>query len=285
MSGSATETAFAGRAPAAAACRRYTYFMGLAFALLALLDAYDTAAEKVRFPDGETQRQLSKPGASHRKVVNLVTDRGEWAKAFRTIHDRLGLLPAAPDIQVVIEDTDDKRPASGVGKDGRGTIRFNMRLLGPYQQKLDDFELARQSGKAVKWVVPPSRLDAIVTHELTHVVCGVMAEDWLTEGIASYTAGEEALFYEFNHRGSKVETLDRSVGETDAYARGMAFFRWMEKEFGQDKVRDFARRVSSGSGEKPGPAAAEVTGTTWDKLLLREQAWSAEYVAKFKTKP
>ena len=259
--------------------------MALALALLALLDQYDTAAEKVRFPDGETQRQLSKPGAAHRKVVNLVTDRGEWAKAFRTIHDRLGLLPAEPDIQVVIEDTDDKRPASGVGKEGRGTIRFNMRLLGPYQQKLDDFELARQSGKAVKWVVPPSRLDALVTHELTHVVCGVMAEEWLTEGLATYTAAEESLLYEFNHRGSKVDRLDRPVGETDAYARGLSFFRWMEKDFGPEKVRAFARRVSSGSGERPGPVAAEVTGTPWEKLLLQEQAWSAEYVASFKKKP
>ena len=167
--------------------------MGFVLAFLSCFDQYDAAAERVRFPDGETQRQFSKAGAAHRKVVNLVTDRQEWAKAFRTIHDMIGLLPTEIDIQVVIEETDDKRPACGQGKDGRGTIKFNMRQLGPYQQRLDEFELLRQGGSGVRLILPPSRIDAMITHELTHVICGGFEELWLTEGIASYTAGDEAI--------------------------------------------------------------------------------------------
>ena len=259
--------------------------MGFILALLAVFDQYDAAAEKVRFPDGETQRQFSKAGAAHRKIVNLITDRQEWAKAFRTIHDKIGRFPAEVDILVVIEETDDKRPACGLGKDGRGTIKFNMKQLGPYQQKLDDFEVLRQSGSGVRLSIPPSRIDAMITHELTHVICGGFEELWLTEGVASYTAGDDAILYDFHLRGAPVTSLDQKLSETDSYGRGLSFFRWIEKEFGPDKIRAYVKRIEEARGEKAGAVAAEVLGRPWDQLLIMEQAWSAEYLAGFKGKP
>jgi len=264
----------------------YTYFMGIGVAFLLLVcDQYDVIASKVRFPDGETQRQASKPSEAHRKVVNLITERTNWARAFRTIHERLGILPTDVDIQVLLEETDETRPASGAGKDGHGTVRFNMKLLGPFQQRLDEYDLQRMSGKRIKLLVPPSRLDTIVTHELTHIVCGAFEDAWLTEGLASYAAGEDVLMHDFNHRGAKVEALDHKLDRTDAYARGLSFFRWMEKEFGSEKVRAFAGRVARVRDGKPAPVAAEVLGLSWDQLLPREKAWSAEYIATFKNSP
>jgi hypothetical protein len=256
----------------------------LAIAFLALLDSYDRAAEKVRFPQDSSLREWSRKSEGHRKVIDMITDRKQWAKAFQTVDLKLGLAPADPDVRITIEDTDDKRPACSAGKDGRGFVRFNMRLLVPYQDKLDEIERDKAAGKKMRFIVPPMRLDAVIPHELAHVICGGFEESWMSEGIASYVGDDDVIFYMFNHRGSRVDTLDRVVPEDDAYARGMVFFLWLEKERGADGVRAFARRIVR-DGILPSRAAADACGIPWEKVVLREKTWSDEYIAKYKNNP
>ncbi len=258
--------------------------MMLAIALLALLDQYDRAAEKVRLPDDEVLRRWSSKSEAHRKIINIISNRNSWAKAFEIVDRKLGMLPSNPDIGVSIEDTEDKRPACSSGKEGRGVVRFNMRQLAPYQEKLDELDLQEKGGRGVKWIMPPMRMDAIIPHELTHVVTGGFEDLWLAEGLASYTAADEVVFYMFNNRKSRVDTLERVVPEADAYARGMAFLLWLEKESGAEGVRTFARRVSR-DRIAPSRAAADVAGQEWEKLVLVEKTWSAEYIAQFKPTP
>jgi hypothetical protein len=262
----------------------YNPHVTLAFALLALFDQYDRAAEKVHFPDDEALRQWSMKSEAHRKLILMISDRRSWAKAFEIVNERLGLLPANPEIRVTIEDSDDKRPACSSGKEGRGIVRFNMRHLAAYQEKLDEFDREQKGGKTIKWIVPPMKMDAVIPHELTHIVCGGFEELWVAEGLASYAAADEVVFYQFNHRKSRVDSLDRVVPEDDSYARGMSFLRWLEKERGADAVRSFARKVSR-EGVAPSQAAADAAGQPWDKLVLIEKTWSAEHIAQFKPAP
>lgn len=262
----------------------YNPLVVFAIALVALLDQYDRAAEKVRFPDDEVLRQWSSKSESHRKVINMISDRRSWAKAFEIVDHRLGMLPANPDIGVSIEDSEDNHPACSTGKEGKGVVRFNMRHLAAYQERLDEIANQEKGGKGMRWIIPPMRMEAIIPHELTHVVTGGFEELWLAEGLASYAASDEVVFYMFNLRKSRVDTLGRLVPEADAYARGMSFLLWLEKEHGADGVRTFARRVSR-EGVAPSRAAAEVAGQPWETIVLIEKTWSAEYIAQFRPSP
>jgi hypothetical protein len=258
--------------------------MMVAIALLALLDQFDEAAEKVRFPADEVLQQWSGKSDTHRKLIKRISDRKEWAAAFQTIQGKLGLLPADVDIQVALDEADNGKFAWSRGKDGHGTVWFNMKLLAPHQKKLDDVDLEIQSGRLAPWIIPPQRLDSVTIHELTHVVCGGNEELWLSEGLATYAAGDESFLYTFNRRAGRVDAVSGSLSNADAYPRGMSFFRWMEQSHGSGKLKEFVGRVAGGR-EKPGPAAEEVLGLPWEQILLREKAWSTEYLAKFKTSP
>jgi hypothetical protein len=256
--------------------------MILLLALLSMADEFEEAADKIKFPPDEVLREWSMKGETQRKLVNLITDRGRWAKAFETIQKKLALGPGKIDIDVVFHESDEKRLADSKGRFGFGTVRFNMKLLVPHQKKMDDIELERASGKLAPIIVPGQGLDGIMTHELTHVLSGPCDESWVAEGLATYAAGEEYFLYAFNNRGGRVEAIDRPLSDLDAYPRGLSFFRWMEKEHGADRVRDFAVRAASGS-EKTKEIATDVLGSTWEHILLREKDWSTEYLAGFKT--
>jgi hypothetical protein len=254
----------------------------LAIALLACLDQFDEAAAKVRLPADEVQQQWSGKSDTHRKLIKLITDRKEWAKSFQTIHGKLGILPTNVDIQVVIDEADNGRFAWSRGRDGQGTVSFNMKLLPPHQKRMDDVDSEIQAGRLAPWIIPPQRLESVVTHELAHVVCGGIGDPWLAEGLATYAAGDESFFYNFTRRAGKVDVVNGTLSLLDAYPRGMAFFRWMEQEHGSAKLKEFVGRVAGGR-EKPGTAAEEVLGRPWEQILLREKTWSTEYIAKFKT--
>ncbi len=256
--------------------------MILVVALLAACDQFDDAAAKIRFPEPEKLLGWTEKSETDRKIVRLITDRGGWSKAFRTIQDKLGLFPAKVDIKIVVEDSDDSHPAWSRGNSGRGTIWFNMRRLVPYQKKLDEIDAEMREGKLSAWILPPTRPEGVLTHELTHVICGAMEERWLSEGIATYAAGDESYLYSFNKAGGRVATLNPELAESDCYPRGMVFFRWMEAQFGAGKLKEFVGRVADGR-EGAAPAAADVFRSTWEDLLRQEKDWSTEYLTKFKT--
>lgn len=250
-------------------------------AALATQDRHDTAAERVVFPDEEALQSWRRRGDREKRLVALLTERKHWAAAFREIDEKLGLFSDESRVRVMIEDLDETWPAQGGGRNGKGAVRFNMRKLVEYQKKEDEHLRLVASGKKLKVIVPPTRLETILTHELVHVFCGTLPENWLTEGMACWAAGDTALFYGFNHRGARVEPLDRAVPAEDAYARGMLFFAWLEEQHGRGKVRELVARVREKS-EAGGAAAAAVIGREWASLLPEEKTWSEKHLAKFK---
>jgi len=252
--------------------------------LLALLDQYDRAAERIRIPESDVLAKWSDRSEAHRKLVEMISNRRNWSLAFEAIDHRLGIVPADPEIIVSIEDSDEARPACSSGKLGKGVIRFNMRILSEYQRRLDEIEREKKAGKQFKFLVPPMKMDGVIAHELTHVVCGGPTDFWIAEGLACYVAADDVVFYHYNHRKLRVDTLDHLVPEEDAYARGMAFFLWLEKEKGAAGVHDFTRWVVVKNSPPPA-AAASVTGEPWEDLILKERNWSAEYISKFKSSP
>ncbi|HXX94438.1 MAG TPA: hypothetical protein VEN81_12450 [Planctomycetota bacterium] len=251
-------------------------------ALLACLDEFEDAAEKVKFPADEVLAQWSKKGEVHQKLVRTITDRKEWAKAFETVQKKLGIGPGKVDIDVLLFESDGQQLAQSKGTCGFGVVWFNMKLLVPTQKKMDEIDLEMKEGKLAAWIIPPRRLDAVITHELTHVMTGGDNERWVAEGLATYAAADDSFLYEFNRRGGRVDTLDRPLSEDDAYSRGLSFFRWMEKQHGADTVKKVAFRLSTGL-EKTGVVVADILEAPWEQVLLREKAWSTEYLATFKT--
>lgn len=259
--------------------------MTWALALAVLLqEKYDKAAERVLFPEDEVLRAWSSRGEIERRLIGQITDRKVWAAAFRQIDEKLGLFSETSEVKVALEESSEDRPARGGGRRGRGGVRFNMRKLVDYFGKLEELSRLEREGKRVRWQVPPVKFETMVTHELVHVFCGSYAEKWLTEGVACYVAGDTSFLYAFQLRGGRVDGLDKMVPDEEAYPRGMAFFAWMEAEWGKDKVREFVDRVTH-QGEAAADAAAAVTGRPWPRLVLEEKAWSAAYVAKFKAPP
>jgi len=256
--------------------------MILLLALLAFVDEFEEAAAKVKFPSDEVQREWSMKSETHRKAVNMATDRSRWSRAFEAIQKKLSLGPGKVDIDVVFHDSDELRLADSKGAFGFGTVRFNMKVLVPHLKRMDEIEAERKAGKLASTIVPGQHLDGLITHELTHVLAGPSDQLWVAEGMATYAGGEEYFLYLFNGRGGRVDGIDRAMVEADVYPRGLLFFRWMEKTQGADKVRGFAVRAASGN-EKTKVFAADVLGLTWEQIVAREKTWSAEYLTGFKT--
>ena len=242
---------------------------------------YERAADRVDFPSPADMNRWAKKSRSHRRVVDLIRDRAVWAKAYEKIEGRLGLFNPKGRVRVILEATSDPRPALGGGRDGHGVVRFNMPRLVKYLDEVDTFEKLQAAGRIGRVVVPPMDFDGLICHELTHVLCGVTPDKWLTEGIASYAADDTIHLYSFNHRGSRVESLDLVVPDKDTYARGMAFFTWLEKKFGSGAVREFTRRVTFDEAT-PREAVEAVTGLSWRRATLLEKLWSAAYLRKFR---
>jgi hypothetical protein len=260
----------------------YNPDMLAALALMAFLDEFDDAADKVKFPSDEVLTQWAKKGDVQQKLVRTLTDPKGWAQAFEAIQKKLGIGPGKVDIDVVFVEADGLRLAESKGSCGFGIIRFNMKRLVPYQKKMDDVDREMKAGKLAAWIIPPRRIDTVIAHELTHVMAGGGDALWVAEGLATYAAADDSFLYEFNQRGGRVDSLDRPVSEDDAYSRGLSFFRWVEKEHGPEQVRKIAFRIATGV-EKTDAVAADVLGKSWDQILLREKAWSAEYLSTFKT--
>lgn len=252
--------------------------LGVLFALQA--DA-EKAAAGIRMPEEKILKEWAAKGERQKRIIDLITDRRHWVEAIKLIDGKLGLFAGACEVEVTIEESPGPKPAHGKGEGGKGVVRFNMRKLVEYLARLDEYKELERGGKVLKWVIPPMKMEAIIHHELAHVFCGTFDDKWVTEGIASYVAAETTLVYSFNHRGGRVEGLDKPLPEADSYARGMAFFMWLEAIHGRDKVRAFADRIANRK-ESPAVAAAAVTGMSWDRLVLEERSWSAAWIARFK---
>lgn len=249
--------------------------------LLSGQDVYENAADRVSFPEAAKLKEWRAKGPAERRIIDTFTDRAAWARAFRQVDEKLGLSNPESQVKVSFEDRTEGFGAQGYGKDGRGSVTFNMRVLKGLVKEIDRVESLKKSGAKFKLMIPYTPLEAILAHELTHVFCGAFPEAWLTEGIACYAAGDTSKLYGFAHAAKPVRALDQEIAEPlECEARGSAFFAWLETK---GKVHDFVGRLKK--GEAPRGAAAAVTGLTWEKLVAEEKAWSFAYLAKFKKAP
>lgn len=211
-------------------------------------------------------------GTHHARAIDTIGDRAVWARGMAAIDERLGLFVAKPRIRVEVVDTDDPWPARGAGQGGDGTIRFNIRRMAEYAQKVAEFEQLRDRGKAVRFVVPPTPPSALVAHELVHCYAGKFDEAWVTEGLATYAARETAYLWDFQKRKATLEPLG-AVGEADAYARGYCALDWLSTKHGAEKLRAFVARIV-GDRSAVRAAYADAAGVTWDEAVAAERDWS-----------
>lgn len=238
----------------------------------------ERAVARVRFPE-EEMKAWARRGDVERRVIGWIGDRKAWKAALRKIEARLGFEIAKCSVKVELYEDDGTQPAQGGGRFGRGTVRFNMRRLVAYRRELDAAE-GKREGRTVRWVVPPMPFEAVLAHELSHVFCGTLEEKWVSEGLATYATADTSLMHAFVHDKRPVGTIEGVVEEADAYARGAAFFTWLEERAGRKAVHDFVRRVTR-KGESTKAAASSAAGMPWSRLVLEEQAWSRDYFKKF----
>lgn len=244
-------------------------------------DKFEKSAEGIKLPSDDAKAKWSKTSKQHEKVIKILEDRDNWIKALKVIDDKLGFFYEAPKIDVKFEEWEDTQAAYGGGNNGEGAIRFNMKTLSKYQEKIDEFEAMRAEGP-VKIFVPPTKIERTVWHELTHCFQDKLkCPDWFREGMASFVEQNASHIRWFAHNDRKLVTLDEAVDDKDMYARGWLFFLWYEETFGAEKVKALAAATCK-KGQDWKEAVQEVAKKSWKEIVEAEHAWSAARVKKVK---
>jgi hypothetical protein len=238
-------------------------------------DRHKAAAEKLKMPAKAELDAVAGKSERHKKAIALVVDRKNWAAGLKKIDERLGMFVEAPDIEVRVLESDDPTPAKGGGQDGKGAIVFNVKRMVEHFARLDQIAEAKRYGKEARWVIPPAKLEDLVHHELVHCFAGTFSEAWLTEGLASWVAGDESIVWDYAYRDRPVNPLDQMVKDEDAYGRGWAFLEWM-KSLGGNKLNAFLKGCLK-DRQKVRKIAEEVAGKTWAELVLEERDWSVKF--------
>lgn len=259
--------------------------------LIACAAAQEDRAEKlyrqVQLP--ADRKEWEAKSDVHRRVLEIVLRKDHWVGAFRTIESKLGAFPDDLAIVVELADWDGSVPAEGHGDGSAGQIRFNLRRLVEYQEKIDAFEKKRKElekqGKRMYYKVPPTKYDRLVYHELAHVhQSGCRAPKWFLEGLASWIGDDPNYMYAFAVAGKKVEDIETPLAEDDDnYGRGMLFFLWLESRIGEDGMKKLgpATRAKEFDWKK---SLESVTGLAWAEIRATEKAWSAERLKRYTPK-
>jgi len=258
--------------------------VALVVSLLALLLQGQQRAQD--FVDHLTFEAAIPSADEEKKVLEILQKREHWLGAFRTIEDKCGAFP--DNLALAVDFSLEGREAGwGRGKGAEGKIRFNLKVLGDIQRKINEIEVKRKEaqsrGGTLVYKVPPAKIDRVIYHELTHVLQrGCKAPDWFNEGMAQFIADDPNNLYGYAVAGKKVEGIDAGAGNdrNDVYARGHLFWKWLETRFAVKKVVDLT--VFRGKDWKA--ALEEATGFPWTTLVLAEQEWSAAEIQKYKPK-
>jgi hypothetical protein len=251
-------------------------------ALLLLPDAEQRAREffdRIRFeaPHPDTDEG--------RRVAEVLLRKETWLAAHRSLEERLGPMPDGLAIEVDFTlEGEDVGWGAGDGRGGR--VRFNLAQLTERQKHIDETEAKRREalgrGRTVVYKVPPIRMDRLVFHELTHVFQrGCDAPGWFTEGMAQLIADDPNHLAAFANSDKKVLSIDEPLpGRSDVYARGHAFWMWLDSIGAVKKTADlvvFQHRPWKQSLE-------EATGFPWSVLTLTERDWSEKEMEKHRVK-
>lgn len=255
--------------------------MSLALSLLLIAAPQDDLLEAVKkgmtFPSEDDRKAAGAKSAAHKAVVNLLCDPEVWAEGLRRVDSRLGLWKGSLEVDVRFGTSALHWPAFGGGSGGKGRLQFDVDALAVWHEKAEEAKRKRKAGAT--FVVPPARLDAVVWHELTHCFGGKDGPDWLGEGAAAYVAGDPHFVAFFRHQKQKVGDVDAEMEHKYTYARGWAFFEWLDAEHGRDAVKKFAA-IALDEMKPPAEAVRAVLDKDWKDVKAAERAWSAGWIPK-----
>lgn len=241
----------------------------------------DAVVQGIRFPADEETKKLRAKGAYYGRVLDLFWDRDNWAHSIARIDERTGLFEGTLDVELKFTELPGDIPAMGEGIGGKGSIWIDVKKLSEYEKSSDDFVKRAASGGVV--LIPPAKTPAILTHELTHCFQGEFQPMWFLEGMATWCAGDGHFVSFFRYFKQKVQDIDANIDHKYVYARGWAFFEYLDTNFGREKAREFVSK--SIRDKKEASASAEaVTGKDWATLKKEERDWSAKWVSSFKSK-
>lgn len=254
----------------------------LILSLLVQDEKYAKAAEKIKLPAKADLDALAAKSDRHKRTIAMISDRANWAAGLKRIEEKLGMFTETPKIEILVEESTDPKPAKAGGEDGAGAIKFNVTFYVAFLKRLDDVAETRKYGKDARWVIPPAKLDALMIHELVHCFAGTFEQQWMTEGIASWVAGDDSILWDFAYKKRAVNGLDQLVTEDDAYARGWAFLEWIHS-LGDGKLEAFLKTILK-DRKAVKKAAETASGKDWATLVLVERDWSRAFIKGYADK-
>ena len=249
-----------------------------------IAEKYKKAFELVKFPSEKEYKKYLDKGGYDKKVIQLVLGKDIWVEAFQKIDGKVGLFKESVPINVLIKEKIGA-PAQGgsirIGKDVRGHIEFSVYDMG---QAIQIYERIEKSGIKGASATDPRRA---IFHELTHVFQSVIKSgikpDWLSEGMATYVEDDmvKVLSYRDRFINRKVPAIDENISLFDSYPRGWLLFKYMEVNYGVDKVHEFSK-VWVVKGKTYREALETATTKKWDEVKKEEQEWSTKYLKELK---
>jgi len=231
----------------------------------------------VTFPAREELDRIGKKSAWHKKVVATLLDPALWASSLKTLEERTGIKVDKIEIKILIAEIPNA-PACGTGRAGKGSVTLDLDKLAKYEKGAEETRRRMERPGAIV-VVPPARLELTIPHELTHCFQGVDQPEWFMEGMADYVGRDPNHVSSFKQAKVKLKAIDAEIPHDHVYARGRAFFEWLEAAHGAEKLKKFIALALE--GKPAAEAAAAVTGSDWAAITKAETEWSSAWVKKF----
>lgn len=237
-------------------------------------------SEGLQLPSKEILEAAAAKDRFYKRAIEFVRWKEHWIRALRTMDEATGLFQGNFKIRVTFEATEVGELARGFGQNGTGGVRIDLDKLAGYLKRVEEFEKAKKQG-GVKVLLPPLKLESILTHELTHCFQNHLMTPWVAEGMACFATGDPYFYYYYNYLCSKVSPVEQTTTEKNLhYSRGMAFFDYFRHTFGVEKVKEFIRRLVDKTELKE--AAEKVSGKSWQELSRDEVKWTEKGLQKYR---
>lgn len=239
---------------------------------------------KVKLPDDDVLDAIAKKSAQHKKAVAMVKDMKMWNSAAKKVADNTGLVNYNVEIMVAFKALEGEDLARGIPQGGRGVVIIDMDKLAGYIKRVDQFEIDRKK-ENTKVVVPPLKYESIFAHELTHCFQKRFLDSWIQEGAASFATGDDHYFYVIASKKDLPMTRPDSekISGILCYGRGHAFFHYLQKTYGVDKVKELMEKIFK-KGKQFEDSLKEITGKEPDDVYKEELEHFKKFIKKYRRK-
>lgn len=239
---------------------------------------------KVKLPDDETMASVAKKSSQHKKAVAMVKDQKMWNAAAKKVQDNTGLVNYNVEILVDFEALEGEDLAKGSPQGGHGVVIIDMDKLAGYIKRVDQFEIDKKKD-GTRVVVPPLKYESIFAHELTHCFQKQFLDSWIQEGAASFATGDDYFFYVIANKKELPLTRPNSEKVTGilCYGRGQAFFDYLQKTYGLDRVKELLEKIFK-KGKSFDESLKEVTEKESEDVYKDELDSFKKFIKKYKKK-